>query len=185
MADIVSGRGRGSTGGGGLQKPQSNGLLVHLRGRLYTTMLRYAWPVFVEAADGISGEPVIQVRTSLGEARDLDLSTTGDKAIRFEAYMFVLTRLRMALANGAPDGVSAELWTGPNATGTMIGTITAGDFAGLTDRLVVVTKTFPDVPRLFDWLYVRVITPNAGPLTVSFWGFGDVLIANDTRGLPR
>jgi hypothetical protein len=187
MSDIVSGGKTSSGGGSGIPVPASFGLVGWYRGHPYTVELRYAWPVFIENGDGVRGDPTFQVRTSIGEARDIDLSTIGDKPIQIGPYAYRLKMLTLGLAQEDLSGVVASIYTGANGTGELIGTITGAQFGTLTERMKLLEIPFAaPVVRMDDWLYIRVTAAAAAAKAkVSAWVDGQTLIANDFRGMPR
>ena len=121
----------GGSAGASLQLPESDGYLVNIGGNLVTVELDAVWPARIKNPGARGGHSLFEVRPWLGEARDLDLATTGDKPIRIEAFMSVFREIIVGLTTDTPVGCVASIWTGPNKTGDKLTDLSADNLSTL------------------------------------------------------
>ncbi|KQO99090.1 hypothetical protein [Methylobacterium sp. Leaf91] len=173
----------GGSAGASLQLPESDGYLVNIGGNLVTVELDAVWPARIKNPGARGGHSLFEVRPWLGEARDLDLATTGDKPIRIEAFMSVFREIIVGLTTDTPVGCVASIWTGPNKTGDKLTDLSADNLSTLVSWKAMLPVIVPDLPRVCDYIYLNVEKASANPCLISVLVYGRVIIANEETGL--
>ena len=174
----------GGSAGPSLQLPESDGYLVNIGGNPGDGRAgrRLAGPHQEPRSAGrafaVRGPPL-----AAGEARDLDLATTGDKPIRIEAFMSVFREIIVGLTTDTPVGCVASIWTGPNKTGDKLTDLSADNLSTLVSWKAMLPVIVPDLPRVCDYIYLNVEKASANPCLISVLVYGRVIIANEETGL--
>ncbi|MHC2087217.1 hypothetical protein [Methylobacterium sp. CM6244] len=188
---------RGASSGGsvgGLKPPIGNGWVSVVRGQLVAHPFYFSKLMEIEGADGTGGHPFFAPVPHLGVLRDVDMTVAGssitdanreDFALRMRPYLYRISKISVGLPIGEIGAINLSIWTGRDQSGDKLVDITPANLAPLAaDPYAILEFALPNVHRSADWLHVYVNAVNATPLKLSFWAYGDVLIADDNRGHP-
>lgn len=172
-----------SGGGAALPKLPGNGIVVHHDGQWTVVEIDAVGSVKVDNPGGLGGHPLVRVRPWLGQARDIDLATVGDKPIRIEPFLSAIREITVGLSTDTPAGCVASIWTGRNRTGDNLATFTAAELATMTSWKVMVQRLMNDRPRQADYIYLNVQTASTRAASISVFVDGTTWIEDEETGL--
>ncbi|KQP02672.1 hypothetical protein [Methylobacterium sp. Leaf93] len=167
--------------------------MTNTRGQLVGRPIYFSNMMDVEGGDGNTHAFFAPVQ-HLGVLRDVDMTVAGSAltdanresyALRMRPYLYRMSKLSVGLPIGTIGAINLSIYTGRDKSGDKLLDITPTGLAPLAaDPYAIVEFALPNVHRSADWLHIYVNTVNADPLKLSFWAYGDVLIADDKRGTP-